>query len=194
MYKEIQKDLEVFLKERNWDEYHCMKNLVMALSCECAELLECFTVKDHKDNLVEVKEEIGDCFISLLSIYRNVNFDIHAHLPGDGSVEEHGFNQIKQEYHSELDVEFLVKLLMVRTGFLLEPYIWVEELNVDLPVKTLMQPFYILAALCHLLKFSSHSAIFEKLEKARKKYPIEVAKNKDLLQSMLLKKIPKRGK
>ena len=38
----IKKKLRDFSKERNWEQYHSPKNLVMALSVEVAELVEIF--------------------------------------------------------------------------------------------------------------------------------------------------------
>ena len=40
--KEIQKTLSDFAKERDWDQFHSPKNLVMALTSEVGELNELF--------------------------------------------------------------------------------------------------------------------------------------------------------
>ena len=41
-YKKIQKEIEDFVKERDWDQFHSPKNLAMALSVEASELVEIF--------------------------------------------------------------------------------------------------------------------------------------------------------
>ena len=38
----LQKELQAFADERDWDQFHSPKNLSMALSVEALELLECF--------------------------------------------------------------------------------------------------------------------------------------------------------
>lgn len=38
----LSKSLADFLEPRDWDQYHTLKNLVMALAVEAAELVEIF--------------------------------------------------------------------------------------------------------------------------------------------------------
>lgn len=68
--------IENFRDERNWQQFHSPKNLVMALSVECSELLEIFQwmTADQSfepDQLTQshIREEIGDVmiYLSLLS-------------------------------------------------------------------------------------------------------------------------------
>ena len=49
--------------ERDWDQFHSLKNLVCALSVEASELLEIFQwidLADEKINDVALKEKISD--------------------------------------------------------------------------------------------------------------------------------------
>ena len=55
--------LREFAKERDWDQFHSLKNLVCALSVEASELLEIFQWTDSTDekiNDVALKEKISD--------------------------------------------------------------------------------------------------------------------------------------
>ena len=73
----INNEVEKFIKDRDWDQFHTVKNLSMALSVESSELLEIFqwmteaqtgTVKDDAKLKLKVEEEIADIFIYLLRI------------------------------------------------------------------------------------------------------------------------------
>ncbi len=74
--EKLQRLTENFRSARNWQQFHTPKNLVMALSVECSELVEIFqwltpeqscdpesTLRTH------IEEEIGDVmiYLSLLS-------------------------------------------------------------------------------------------------------------------------------
>ena len=55
--------LREFAKERDWNQFHSLKNLVCALSVEASELLEIFQwtdLTDEKINDVALKEKISD--------------------------------------------------------------------------------------------------------------------------------------
>ena len=81
--KEIQNKLANFAKDRDWDQFHTSKNLVMALSVETSELLEIFQWLNDKqtNNLSDkqmslVKEEIADVTIYLLRLADVLNIDL----------------------------------------------------------------------------------------------------------------------
>lgn len=64
--------IEEFRAERNWQQFHSPKNLAMALSVECAELLEIFqwmtpsqSFEPDRDTRSHIEEEIGDVMIYL---------------------------------------------------------------------------------------------------------------------------------
>ena len=57
--KELQKKIDDFNKERDWDRFHTPENLAKSIAIEAGELLECFQW-DNKYDLEEVKEELAD--------------------------------------------------------------------------------------------------------------------------------------
>ncbi|OIQ17771.1 MAG: nucleotide pyrophosphohydrolase [Bacteriovorax sp. MedPE-SWde] len=83
--KKIQHTLEEFVKERNWDQFHSVKNLTMALSVESSELVELFqwltteqsnTINEREEDFIKVKEEVADIFAYLLRICDKLDIDI----------------------------------------------------------------------------------------------------------------------
>ena len=84
------KDLEAlrqavarFAKDRDWDQFHSPKNLVMALSVEAAELVEHFQwLSEAESNnlapetLAEVADEIADIQIYLVRVADKLGVDI----------------------------------------------------------------------------------------------------------------------
>jgi NTP pyrophosphatase (non-canonical NTP hydrolase) len=83
--KEIQTKLSQFAEERDWDQFHSPKNLAMALSVECSELLEIlqWLTQEQSENLpqeklIQVEEEIGDIAIYLLRIADKLGIDLAA--------------------------------------------------------------------------------------------------------------------
>ena len=82
--KEIQEKLSKFAEERDWDQFHSPKNLVMALTSEVGELTELFqwltedqsSMKDDSDKTDEIRQEIADIFIYLLRLADKLDIDI----------------------------------------------------------------------------------------------------------------------
>lgn len=81
----LQKKLRVFAEERDWDNYHTPKNLVMALSGEIGELTEIFQWLSEDESKIEklsiknierVKEEIADVFLYLIRLSDKLNIDL----------------------------------------------------------------------------------------------------------------------
>lgn len=73
----INEELIKFSDERDWDQFHSIKNLSMALTKESSELLEIFQwMKEEDSNRVafnselkmRVGEELADIFVYLLRI------------------------------------------------------------------------------------------------------------------------------
>lgn len=72
---ELTEKLRAFSKDREWAQFHSPKNLAMALSVECGELLENFQwlTEDQSRNLTDgqrqsVQLEIADVFLYLLQL------------------------------------------------------------------------------------------------------------------------------
>ena len=82
--KEIQEKLAKFAEERDWDQFHSPKNLVMALTSEVGELNEFFqwltedqsSMKDDSNKTDEIRQEIADIFIYLLRLADKLDIDI----------------------------------------------------------------------------------------------------------------------
>jgi dCTP diphosphatase len=81
----INEKIKKFTQDREWEQFHSIKNLVMALNVESSELLEIFQwMKEEDSNLVsenenlkeKIGDEIADIFMYLLSIANKSKIDI----------------------------------------------------------------------------------------------------------------------
>jgi NTP pyrophosphatase (non-canonical NTP hydrolase) len=79
--------LRKFASERDWDQFHTVKNLVMALSVETAELQEVFQwLSPEQSNAItedavlkaRVEEEVADVFLYLLRIVDKLDIDLET--------------------------------------------------------------------------------------------------------------------
>ena len=84
--EKIEKKLDEFIAARDWEQFHSVKNLAMALSVETSELLEIFQwMKEEESNKLvaspevkaKVAEEIADIFIYLSRIAKKAEIDIN---------------------------------------------------------------------------------------------------------------------
>lgn len=80
---ELQKRLRAFAQEREWERFHCPKNLAMALAAEAGELLEPFLwiSEDDSRNLTDeqkhaVTEEMADVMIYLARLADILDVDL----------------------------------------------------------------------------------------------------------------------
>src|ERR671921_1655840 len=71
-----------FIRERDWEQFHSPKNLVMALSVEVSEIVEHFQwlTEEQSTNLppeklAEIREEIGDVMIYLTELADRLGID-----------------------------------------------------------------------------------------------------------------------
>ena len=81
--KEIQDKLAKFAEERDWDQFHSPKNLVMALTSEVGELNEIFqwlteeqSKKENIEEIDNIKNEVADIFIYLLRLADMLDIDL----------------------------------------------------------------------------------------------------------------------
>jgi len=74
-----------FVRERDWEQFHNPKDLAVSISIESAELLEKFQWKNNhevdellknQEELQEIKDEIADIQIFLLSLANRLDLDI----------------------------------------------------------------------------------------------------------------------
>jgi len=77
--------INAFVKERDWDQFHAPKNLVMAMIVEAAELVEHFqwdTLEESRELTPEkheqVSHELADTFVYLLRIAEVLGIDLIA--------------------------------------------------------------------------------------------------------------------
>ena len=83
----LNSELELFVKERDWDQFHSIKNLTMALSVECSELVEIFQwmteeesngVTQDQITIDKVQDEVADIFLYLMRILSKTNIDLES--------------------------------------------------------------------------------------------------------------------
>lgn len=89
----IQLDLEKFAEERDWNQFHSPKNLVMALSVEASELLEHFqwltpeqSAALDKATIGVISSEIADVQMYLLRLADKLGIDIETAV--DAKIQE----------------------------------------------------------------------------------------------------------
>jgi dCTP diphosphatase len=80
-----------FVRERNWDQFHTPKNLVMALAIEAAELMEHFqwltpdesaALRLQSDQLAEVADELADVACYALALCNALEIDLSTAVRG----------------------------------------------------------------------------------------------------------------
>ena len=59
--EKVQKEIEKFNEERDWDQFHSPENLAKSIAIEAGELLECFQWDNNYDKQ-EVCDELADVF------------------------------------------------------------------------------------------------------------------------------------
>ena len=81
--EKVNKTLDEFAKDRDWDQFHSPKNLSMALSVEASELVEIFQwlTEEQSYNLSDsqkqhTKEEVADIAIYLLRICMKLDINL----------------------------------------------------------------------------------------------------------------------
>lgn len=81
----LKKKLKTFVEERNWDQYHNPKNLLLSLVSEVGELAElfrwltekeCEKVMQAPDLAPRIEDEMADVFNNLLLLAMKLNIDL----------------------------------------------------------------------------------------------------------------------
>lgn len=75
-----------FAAERDWEQFHTIKNLSIALSVEVSELVEIFQwatdseikswIESNKDKQQQISEELADIFMYLIKIADKAKVDL----------------------------------------------------------------------------------------------------------------------
>ena len=85
----IQGKLRKFAAERDWEQFHSPKNLVMALAAEAGELLEIFQwlnedqsrdVVRSREDMEAVCHEVADIFIYLLRLADTLDVNVEEEV------------------------------------------------------------------------------------------------------------------
>ena len=80
----LQKQIEKFVSERDWEQFHSLKNLSMSLSIEAAEIMEHFQWTDtdyrgpeelDEGKYEEIRAEIADILIYSLMFSNEMGID-----------------------------------------------------------------------------------------------------------------------
>jgi dCTP diphosphatase len=84
---EIQNQLREFAAEREWEQFHTPKNLVMALSGEAGELTDLFQWKTAEESqcsslseseIEEVRQEMADIALYLIRLSDKLEIDLEG--------------------------------------------------------------------------------------------------------------------
>ena len=75
--EEIIQALLKFRNERDWEQFHNPKDLVLAINVEAGELLEQYLWKEPAEaNIEKVKEELADILAFCLLLAHKYDFDV----------------------------------------------------------------------------------------------------------------------
>ncbi len=95
-------DLIASSKEREWEQFHSPKNLVMNLASEVGELIEPFRWLTEEQSYIldettleEVRDEIGDVYLMLIYLAHKLGID-----PIEASIDK--LKKINQKYPADL--------------------------------------------------------------------------------------------
>jgi dCTP diphosphatase len=83
-FQKLQKAIEKFARDRDWEQFHTPKNLAMAMSVEAAEVVEIFQwLTDEqskalsKEKVNALADELADTYIYLIKIAAHYGIDIN---------------------------------------------------------------------------------------------------------------------
>ena len=98
--KKIKNNLRSFAKDRDWDQFHSPKNLVMALSGEVGELVEIYQWLNEKQSMLEnlssesqtkTREELADIFIYLIRIADKLDINLEQAVEDKIKINEKNY-------------------------------------------------------------------------------------------------------
>ena len=85
----LRSDVQRFVNERDWAQFHNPKNLSMSIAIEAAELMEHFQwlssdasrdVQSSKEEMAAIREELADILCYLLSFANALEIDVSEAL------------------------------------------------------------------------------------------------------------------
>jgi len=79
-FQEIEQKVIEFRNDRNWEQFHQIKDLLLGLNIEVSELQELFLWKSKEQQseikTERIKEEVADIAIYLIYICKHYNIDL----------------------------------------------------------------------------------------------------------------------
>jgi dCTP diphosphatase len=79
----VKKQVDAFIQERDWHQFHSPKNLSMNIATEAAELMEhflwCATQEAHQaleQHRTEIEDELADVLMAVCSFANACNIDV----------------------------------------------------------------------------------------------------------------------
>jgi NTP pyrophosphatase (non-canonical NTP hydrolase) len=103
----ITNQLIEFRDQRNWKQFHSLKNLACSISIEASELLELFQWSDTPQyelskpcELSKLQKEVADIFIYLLYFCHDVNIDIEKAIKAKIAINESKYPVMKAKGNS----------------------------------------------------------------------------------------------
>jgi dCTP diphosphatase len=108
----LKQAMQRFVDERDWQQFHSPKNLVMGLSVEAAELMEHFLwvdnaqsrrVVDDPARLGEVADEIADVACYLLALANTLGIDLSDAVTAKllKNAEKYPADKFRGKYRAE---------------------------------------------------------------------------------------------
>jgi dCTP diphosphatase len=87
---ELKKIIEKFIEDRNWKQFHSLKNLSMHISVEAAELLELFLWANTEEEIQKILKEKRELIENEVAdiAYTLLNFCNSAHIDLAGAIEK----------------------------------------------------------------------------------------------------------
>ena len=81
--KQLQQELRKFADDRDWDQFHSIKNLILALTGEVGELAEVFQWLNDSEiknlsaaNRIQAEQELADVLLYLIRLSDKLDIDL----------------------------------------------------------------------------------------------------------------------
>jgi NTP pyrophosphatase (non-canonical NTP hydrolase) len=79
-FKEIEQKVIKFRNDRNWEQFHQIKDLLLGLNIEVSELQELFLWKSEEQQaaikIEDIRDEVADIAIYLIYIAKHYNINL----------------------------------------------------------------------------------------------------------------------
>jgi dCTP diphosphatase len=113
---DLKKEVDNFVKERNWQKYHKPKDLAISIAIESSELLEHFQwLDDNKvdellqncDKVLQIEAELADILIYCINFSNVLNADLSQIIANKLRENERKYpvNRVKGSYKKYTEIE-----------------------------------------------------------------------------------------